>query len=145
MLDFLVLKNMAKKCTNLMKIKKIAFFHIKVDFNDLWWINWSPWYYFQTKSDLLDNFLLSGSLCIARVRVRTHRSQLTLWKLWIAALLANTFRIDGWLDIYSFDVIGTNCGLFLARITKLLLRHNPIDFCFDKCEPRLGKDEKRLI
>mgnify|MGYP001275356163 CR=1 FL=1 len=44
-------------------------------------------------------------------------------------MLMNTFLIDYWLDIYSLDVIGTNCCLFLAHITKLLLRHHPIDFC----------------
>ena len=38
-----------------------------------------------------------------------------------------------------------SCGLFLVRIMKLLLRHNLIDFCFDKCEPRLGKDEKGVM
>ena len=35
---------MTKKRTNLMKIKKIAIFHTKVDFSDLWWENGSNWY-----------------------------------------------------------------------------------------------------
>ena len=30
-----------------MKIKKIDIFHTKVNFNDLLWINWSPWYIFR--------------------------------------------------------------------------------------------------
>ena len=92
-------------------------------------------------------------LQIASVRVRAHaRSQLNLSKLWIAALLANSIWIDSWLDVYSFDIIGTNCGFFLARITKLLLRHNPIDFCltnvsrvWEKMRKEYGVSSQRLL
>ena len=49
-------------------------------------------------------------------------------ELWIATLFANTIRIDGGLDIYSLNIIRTNCNIIFAWITKLFLRHNPIDF-----------------
>ena len=77
------------------------------------------------------------------VRVRTQGRNSFFGKLWIAALLANTF-VHSWLDVYSFDVIGTNCGLLLARITKLFLRHNPIDFCLTNVsrvwEKKMGRE-----
>ena len=49
-------------------------------------------------------------------------------ELRIATLFANTIRIDGGLDIYSLNIIRTNCDIIFAWVTKLFLRHNPIDF-----------------
>jgi hypothetical protein len=53
---------MAKKCTYLMKMKKLLFLHK----SGLQWPvmnKWKPLIYFQTKSDFLDTFLRLGSLC----------------------------------------------------------------------------------